>query len=121
MIPNVLIQPLVENAVFHGICGKPGKGVLSISARKEGREQMVICVEDDGAGMTKEKARQLLESHQNAESGMRKIGITNIKERIRYIYGEKFGMEISSREESGTKIIIRIPYQTKQEKDKKTK
>lgn len=117
LVPNVFIQPLAENAVFHGICAKPGHGVLLIRSVLSDDGHVEISVEDDGAGMSQEKARALLEKDVTIKGGMRKIGIANIKERIHYIYGDDFGMEIKSQEQKGTSITIRIPYQQKEKGD----
>lgn len=110
-VPNVFIQPLVENAVFHGICPKPGKGILKISSRLEEDGNVQITVEDNGAGMTGDQIEALLNTDMKIRGGMRKIGISNIKERIQYIYGENYGMTIESQVEMGTKIVINIPFE----------
>lgn len=116
LVPNVLIQPLVENAVYHGICGKPGTGILKISSQFTEKNTLLISVEDDGVGMSEEKAEQLLKGDFKIEGAMRKIGIANIRERIRYIYGSAYGMQIKSKEAAGTRITMEIPYKTDEDK-----
>ena len=72
---------------------------------------MQITVEDNGAGMTGDQIEALLNTDMKIRGGMRKIGISNIKERIQYIYGENYGMTIESQVEMGTKIVINIPFE----------
>lgn len=110
LVPNVLIQPLAENAVFHGICAKPGRGSLLIKSQLTKDGHVEITVADDGAGMSQEKAENLLKEDIRIRGGMRKIGIANVKERIHYIYGEDYGMVMKSEEGRGTEIVIRIPF-----------
>lgn len=116
-VPNVLIQPLVENAVFHGICTKPTNGVITITSSFNKKGNVIITVEDDGVGMPQEKAEELLNESLRIKGGMRKIGIANIKERIQYIYGNDFGIHIESQVDMGTRITIEIPYEPKENKE----
>ena len=109
-IPNIMVQPIVENAIFHGIAPKEGMGHLKICVERIG-DDICICVEDDGQGMSQEKADRLLDEVQTNSGGMRKIGIANVNNRMKEIYGEPYQLHITSQENVGTKIVIRIPYQ----------
>jgi two-component system LytT family sensor kinase len=98
-VPSMLLQPIVENALKHGLAGKLGGGELTI--RTESRDgRLVIAIEDNGAGIPKERMAQVFEDG---------IGISNVHERLRVLYGSDFRMDISSQEGEGTRISIDIP------------
>lgn len=119
-IPNVMLQPIVENAIFHGIAPKEGKGLLRISVSKV-EEALEISVEDDGVGMTPEMVEQIMNEEQVNRGGMRKIGIANVKKRIAQIFGEVYSLKIESELEHGTKITMTIPYQLYEEDEQEFK
>ena len=112
ILKNV-IQPLVENALGHGILetkdenGEPLGGRISIDADLEGKE-VVIRVADNGNGMTEETLEAVLHSPDAPERGT-KIGLRNIRERLTYIYGDKASFEITSRPGFGTTVTMRLP------------
>ena len=98
-VPSMLLQPIVENALKHGLATKLGAGELTIRTESvDGR--LVIAIEDNGAGIPKERMAQVFEDG---------IGISNVHERLRVLYGADFRMDISSREGEGTRIRIEIP------------
>ena len=98
-VPSMLLQPIVENALKHGLAGKIGGGELTIStATQDGR--LVVVIEDNGVGIPKERMGQVFGEG---------IGISNVQERLRVLYGGDFRMDISSREGEGTRIRIEIP------------
>ena len=98
-VPSMLLQPMVENALKHGLAGKLGGGELTIStATQDGR--LVIAIEDNGVGIPKERMSQVFGEG---------IGISNVHERLRVLYGADFRMDMSSREGEGTRIRIEIP------------
>ncbi|HEX7714407.1 MAG TPA: histidine kinase [Bacillota bacterium] len=109
-IPRSLIQPLVENALYHGICPKDETGVIKVVIRRD-REDLEIRVEDDGVGMEKGLIAKLLagEPIYEPESRMRPIGIANIRDRIRYLYGKDYGLTIESTVGKGTVITVKLP------------
>ena len=121
-IPNVFIQPIVENAIFHGLAVKPEGGNLVIAINKMETEdrngemtaddeepRLCIIVKDDGVGMEQEKADQLLMENVKVRGSMRTIGLANIKNRIHHIYGDKYGIRISSSPGAGTTVTMEIP------------
>ncbi len=113
LIPKTLIQPLVENALFHGICPKEGeKGNIWVSVFTA-QNALIIEVRDDGVGMKPEMVVQLLQGGQiyQPESKLRSIGIVNIQDRIRYMYGDDYGVTIQSVVRSGTTITVTLPIQ----------
>jgi two-component system LytT family sensor kinase len=98
-VPSMLLQPIVENALKHGLAAKLGGGELTIRTEsQDGR--LVIAIEDNGVGIPKERMAQVFEDG---------IGISNVHERLRVLYGADFRMDISSREGEGTLIRIEIP------------
>ncbi len=98
-VPSMLLQPIVENALKHGLAGKIGGGELAINtSTQDGR--LVISIEDNGVGIPKERMAQVFGEG---------IGISNVHERLRVLYGADFRMDISSREGEGTRIRIEIP------------
>jgi two-component system, LytTR family, sensor kinase len=98
-VPSMLLQPIVENALKHGLAAKLGVGELTIRTEsQDGR--LVITIEDNGVGISKERMAQVFEDG---------IGISNVHERLRVLYGADFRMDISSREGEGTRTRIDIP------------
>ncbi len=104
-IPFLIIQPLVENAVRHGIEGRPDAGQLFIGAQEIGND-CVITVEDDGVGMNPDKLLEQL-SGRNVDGDHH--GLANVDERLRAVYGEQHGLVIETAEDAGTKVIVRVP------------
>lgn len=110
LLPKLLIQPLVENSIQHGIDMQSGNGMITVIARRQG-ETVVIEVEDNGVGMSPEKVRQVMESP--AVTDRPHIGIKNVYDRIRLHYGPSWGLTINSKEGRGTQIVLRIPAEEK--------
>ena len=116
-VPKMLLQPIVENAIFHGLEPKTQTGSLFIGARME-EDSLVFVVKDDGVGMPSEKLRKIrkeLEAEQWDTS--KHVGILNTQARIRLMYGEPFGLTIDSREGDGTTVKIKIPAAIKGRED----
>jgi two-component system LytT family sensor kinase len=103
-IPFLCLQPLVENAVRHGLEGKPGKGSISIAASDMGNETL-IAVEDDGVGMDPDRVRRALAGDTSSES----IGLGNVDERLRTVFGDQYGLVVETAEGAGTKVSMRVP------------
>lgn len=111
-IPKLSIQPLVENAIFHGIANQKD-GVLTLEVRGIGEEQLWITVRDNGAGMSGEAASRLRErlAGSDAEGG---IGICNVHQRIRRVFGEPYGVSFRSAEGEGAELTLIFPYRPKE-------
>ena len=105
-IPKLLIQPLVENSLMHGVDMDAGNGMITVVARRQG-EEVCIQVEDNGAGMSAERIRQVMEAR--ADDGRPHLGVRNVHERIRLHYGEPWGLRIESTPGRGTRITLRLP------------
>lgn len=109
-VNKLILQPLVENALYHGIKQKRGEGHIQISAReRDGR--LLIRVSDDGAGMTKERCDQLnqalrVQGNQEYAHG---YGIFNVNDRIRLSYGDEYGLSYTLNEEGGVTVSIVHP------------
>jgi len=102
LVPSMLLQPLVENSIRHGLSSKIDGGTIRVRSRiSEGRLQ--ILVEDDGVGIPEEKLARLFEQG---------IGVSNVNERLKVLFGEDYKMWIDSRLGEGTSTGIEIPEQT---------
>lgn len=109
LIPKITIQPLVENALYHGIKNKRGFGRIVIRGKKEAR-QFVIQIEDNGIGIKNERLKQIQEGFQNkAPTGQDSYGLYNVNERIRLNFGEKYGITIESVYKESTVVSIVLP------------
>jgi two-component system, LytTR family, sensor kinase len=100
-VPFLGVQPLVENAVRHGLATKTGVGTVSIVAEDAGTA-CLISVEDDGVGMDPEVLQR-----QAAEGGH--VGLGNIDDRLRSVFGDEFGLVVETAPGAGTKVSMRIP------------
>lgn len=108
-LPFLCLQPLVENAVRHGLSRKPGLGLLSIEARDAGAE-CHITVEDDGVGMD---PKVLLagpdEASGDSDDAGQHVGLSNVDERLRSVFGDQFGLVVETAIGAGTKVSMRVP------------
>ena len=112
-IPRFTLQPLVENAIFHGIEPKGGAGNVTLSAKDLGT-CIEISILDDGVGMNAEKIDSVFSSSTTPTSGMfREIGIRNVHKRIQYTFGEEYGLTLQSEEGLYTLATLKLPKRTK--------
>jgi two-component system LytT family sensor kinase len=103
-IPFLCLQPLVENAVQHGLEGRPNGGRITILARDLDRE-CLITIEDDGEGEDPEKVRRALAGEQATDS----VGLGNVDERLRRSFGDEYGLVVETAPGAGTKVTVRVP------------
>ena len=109
IIPKLLIQPLVENVLNHGLKADGQKCVIVIETNYDAENDSgVILVSDTGRGMTPERLAQVRESLENGVSMTKSVGILNVYQRMKLIYGDRFSMEVQSEEGSYTTFILRI-------------
>ena len=94
----------MENAVQHGLEGRPGPGHVSIVADDAGNE-CVISVEDDGVGMDPEVVRRTLAGEPSGDS----VGLGNVDERLRAVFGDGYGLVVETAPGAGTKVSMRVP------------
>ena len=108
-IPKLILQPLVENAIYHGVKLKRGEGHLGIKVKKV-EDHISMVVEDDGKGMAKEQVEKLtrLLNEPTSPEENQSFGLFYVKERLRMQYGEKFQVLVESEEGVGTKVTILI-------------
>ncbi len=105
VLPFLVLQPLVENAVRHGIAKKPGGGLLTIIAEDNGAEAL-ISVEDDGVGMDPDRLfDDLKDAHQTGAH----VGLGNINDRMRAVFGDEYALVVETAPDAGMKIILKIP------------
>lgn len=105
-IPKLTLQPLVENAIYHGIKHKRGVGMIRITG-EEDKGTLLFKVEDNGAGMSREQLQKLRQDiEEEKHTG---LGLLNVHQRIKLYFGKEFGMQIDSGEGKGTTVTIRIP------------
>jgi two-component system LytT family sensor kinase len=105
VLPFLALQPLVENAVRHGLASKPNGGTITITAENAGAE-CVIIVEDDGIGM--DPAR-LTEDLEDAHMSGAHVGLGNVDDRMRSTFGDDFGLVVDTAPGHGMKITLRVP------------
>jgi len=112
-ILRFILQPIVENAIIHGIIPKNKPGNIEISAFREDSD-LIIIVEDDGVGMTEEKVKELKEFiHGDSSAGGEdsgSIGVRNVHKRIELTCGLNYGINVTSELNKGSRFEIRLPY-----------
>lgn len=109
-IPKYILQPFVENAIFHGIEPKKGPGTITISSESNDKD-LILKVVDDGVGMSVDKMNRILVSTEEQQhgAGLNNIGVKNIHERLHLLFGEDYGIMVNSSIGEGTTMSIRIP------------
>lgn len=105
LVPVLTLQPLVENAVKHGVTPKVGPGVVEISAKKIDNE-LQIMVKDDGVGIPKDKLPLIFAQGYGSNNG---VGLSNVHERLKSMFGEEYALKIESIEGKGTTVHLRVP------------
>jgi two-component system LytT family sensor kinase len=105
VLPFLALQPLVENAVRHGLGSKPNGGTITITAENAGNE-CVIIVEDDGVGMDPSRLHvDLADAHQSGAH----VGLGNVDDRMRSTFGDDFGLVVDTNIGQGMMITLRVP------------
>lgn len=108
-IPKISLQPLVENALYHGIKNKRGKGTITIRTLLKG-DNYVIEVEDNGIGMSEEQLEKVRKAvYEPDESERSSYGLYNVNERIRLKFGDEYGISFESKYMEGTKVSVLLP------------
>ena len=106
---KLIVQPILENAIYHGMAACEDDGLILVTARREGGD-VVIEVADNGTGMRPEVVAQLLDEDRAAPPGKGSgIGVRNVHRRIRLTFGEPYGLTIRSEPDEGTVVQIRLP------------
>lgn len=110
---KITIQPLVENAIYHGIDRMVDEGEIRICAftAPDCQEDILITISDNGVGMTAEQCAKILQKEKSDSSG---IGVKNVNDRLKIYFGQKYGLSIKSELDAGTTVTVRIPKITKE-------
>ena len=107
LVPRLILQPLVENSILHGLDVKRGKGRLEIAASVK-ENILYLTVKDNGRGMTQEQIRELLTKKAKKTKGLTAVGVPNVRDRLKLYYGERSELSYESTEE-GTTAEIYLP------------
>ncbi|WP_342479312.1 sensor histidine kinase [Paenibacillus sp. FSL H7-0350] len=106
-IPKLTLQPIVENAIYHGLKLKQEKGIIRISGKRSG-DHLEIEIYDNGAGMHKEQIKAIMDGT-SVPDEINGFGLRSVSNRIRMLYGERYGLQVESDYGVSTKIIIVLP------------
>ena len=107
-IPKLLIQPIVENAVTHGIEKRSREGRIEIIGYIT-PGNVIFEIKDNGPGMSKEKLASILDNSDGRHQEKNHLGLSNVNQRIKLIYGQKYGIEVYSALREGTCVVIKLP------------
>lgn len=107
VVPFLALQPLVENAVRHGLAGRSG-GTVEITARDDGAD-CLITIEDDGIGMDPDALRAGAGDVLGDDESAAHVGLTNVDHRLRAAFGNDYGLVVETAPGAGTKVIMRVP------------
>ncbi len=113
-VPVLTIQPLVENAIKHGILPKQGQGTVWIRAFLEEEEEIIFEIKDNGVGIPPERRPDILRLGYGSGNG---VGLFNVHERLKGLFGEEYGLRIESAPGEGTSVFVRIPLICKPAKE----
>jgi two-component system sensor histidine kinase YesM len=105
-IPKLTLQPIVENAIIHGLENKAGMGRLRVVGQRDG-QRFLIKIEDNGCGIPEERLRSLLTVDSSRPNS---IGLYNVNKRLKLFFGDGYGLEIESVAGRGTRVIILLPW-----------
>lgn len=111
-LPALTLQPLVENAVRHGLLPRKTGGRLVLTGRLE-QGEACLTVEDNGVGMTGEELRRAMDGESDTPGGLG-MGLSNVNLRLVSIYGPQYGLAVTSRKGRGTKVEVRIPAEVQE-------
>lgn len=106
---KLIVQPLLENAIYYGVEGLEDEGEIHVRGYRDG-DDICIEVQDNGLGMSEELAVSLLKENSRTPRRGSGVGVINVHKRIRIRFGENYGLEIKSEPDEGTLARIRLPY-----------
>lgn len=115
-IVKLVLQPIIENAIYHGLKYKDSKGMIWVKGHRDGRNA-VIEIKDDGVGMDEETLTHIFEKHKvNYHSNG--VGVYNIQKRLSLYYGKEYGLRYESEKEKGTTVTVVIPMDQEEQHEK---
>ena len=107
---KITLQPLLENAIYHGINGLVDDGEIIVSVKRDG-EDILFTVSDNGSGMTQEQIDAIMQKEMSDRVG---IGIKNVNDRLKIYFGSPYGITIDSEPDEGTRVYVRMPQVTEE-------
>lgn len=116
-IVKLTLQPIVENAIYHGVKNVSYQGEITIRGSRE-KEDVLIRVKDNGVGMDETTASQLLNAHMNQDKTS--FGLYNVNQRLELYFMKPYGISVFTKPGEGTEIFVRIPGVTKEERDEES-
>ena len=102
---KITLQPIIENAIYHGLNGLVDDGEIEVSVKSDG-EDVVFTVSDNGSGMTEEQIAAIMRKEHSDRAG---IGVKNVSDRLKIYFGSEYGITIDSVPDEGTRVHIRMP------------
>lgn len=114
-LPRMCLQPLLENSIYHGILAEgQEKGSLSINGWIS-PQGWYVTVDDDGCGMSKEELERVNSGYQQDENAVKHLGVSNVRNRLKMLFGEESELRYTAREQRGTRALIFIPNEQKKQ------
>ncbi len=107
-VPSMILQPLVENAILHGIHGLQRPGTITVAGCRQ-ENVLRLEVRDNGFGMTTERLEQVFDPGCTADRGFNRIGLYNVRRRILLLYGPHYDVTVSSYPSEGTVVTVTLP------------
>ena len=111
---KITLQPIIENAIYHGINGLVDDGEIIVTVREDG-DDILFIVSDNGSGMSEERIHEILSRDSSDRTG---IGVKNVDERLKIYFGPAYGITIESVPDEGTQVYIRMPKVVEDEYEK---
>ncbi|MEG1323139.1 MAG: ATP-binding protein [Ruthenibacterium sp.] len=106
---RLLLQPIVENAVYHGMDQMRSGGLISITGHRD-NNHIILNVSDNGKGMALSDVQMLNDYINDRNSAFKSIGLKNVNKRIKLYFGQSYGLHIDSKPGQGTSITITLPF-----------
>lgn len=116
IIPPLILQPLIENAIFHGLATREEEeGTIVVTACRTG-ENILLIVEDNGEGMTEEERQNIWIEKEKSRNSINSVGLKNVLSRVKYVFGEESHIEVKSKLNQGTTVcIVIVPKEERDE------
>lgn len=108
MIPNLLLQPIVENAIFHGFDRNMDSPTITIIGKKE-EGKIIFRINDNGIGISEEKINEIYVDKDKKQRGFTNIGMSNVRMRLKLNFGDEYGLKIESKIGEGTTVVVKLP------------
>lgn len=112
-IIKLILQPIVENAIYHGMSDVRSGGLIVVSGFCQDKNTLIFEISDNGKGMSQEQTKILNDYINDKNNLFKSIGLRNVNKRIKLRYGEEYGLFIESSPESGTTVIVKLPIENK--------